>query len=79
MRYEVRATGKYFRLSKLRCICTAPISTGTLNYRKVNLSGGLAIGEFSSSIIKLFLPEVEEEEEGGGMLAEGNGKGGKEG
>lgn len=27
---------------------------GTLNYRKVNLSGGLAIGEFSSSIIKLF-------------------------
>lgn len=32
----------------------APILTGTLNYRKVNLSGGLAIGEFSSSIIKLF-------------------------
>lgn len=31
-----------------------PILTGTLNYRKVNLSGGLAIGEFSSSIIKLF-------------------------
>lgn len=37
-----------------RCICTAPISSETLNYRKVNLSGGLAIGEFSSSIIKLF-------------------------
>lgn len=49
-----RVTGKYFRLSKLWCICMAPVLTGTLNYRKVNLSGGLAIGEFSSSIIKLF-------------------------
>jgi len=44
----------------------APVLTGTLNYRKVNLSGGLAIGEFSSSIIKLF-PLGERERERGGM------------
>lgn len=69
MRCEARARngGEYFRLSKLWCICTASASTGTLNYRKVNLSGGLAIVEFSSSIIKLFLLEDER-----GMLAEGN-------
>jgi len=46
--------GKIFLIIETaRCICMAPVSSGTLNYRKVNLSGGLAIGEFTSSIIKL--------------------------
>lgn len=54
----------------------APVLTGTLNYRKVNLSGGLAIGEFSSSIIKLFPLGGKKM---GGEKREGGGEGGPDG
>jgi hypothetical protein len=65
--------GKIFSIIETaRRICMALVSSGTLNYRKVNLSGGLAIGEFTSSIIKL-LPLGGGGGGGGGVARPGGG------